>query len=589
MNIIRKYLNPFGIILGFFFGLVIMATPVFSQGQNFGTGTSSSIVGGSPTQWINCLTQTTTPCKRDSHQVTFNISNTGTVATLTAGNCSASDIGKNVFGINSVGAGSTNSFSATNNVTVTSCTPGTSFTIAGGSGTNNLSGSTGWIGTDDSPAINACIASAIAVQGKCYLPGATTAYYLKSGLTLVNQNTPFILGGDTMDTTRLVFPPFGITANIIQVQDTAATIENISIDNGALASVVCTNIGFLDNFQYTYRVRFSNWNCGAGGGYPCFDFTTDGIQASEIESFSCYDAVLDGATDMTFIRPNLHASHTGFHNFDTNTIIVGGTLVGGTNAELSDVQAAVFGSIWMIGVAKDVTGTGAHVVETVSGSNTYISNSMVGGGKNCDATPTNMTGINIVSGATVYITQSWICSSGSGVGVANAGTFVDQGGVTYPQIGASTYSGAGAANGKSVLSGAAYTNSTTGFTNVVGGSGQTFAWSVGVNQFLSVSCHLYYQAAATGGLNIEFTGPAAPTFVTYGLNDPNSATAFNSAVATAFGTSIGQAVTTATTNFDATVSFTMQNGATAGTVNLLAKSSAAANLTIQPGSYCQSQ
>lgn len=132
-----------------------------------------------------------------------------------------------------------------------------------------------------------------------------------------------------------------------------------------------------------------------------------------------------------------------------------------------------------------------------------------------------------------------------------------------------------------------YTNSTTGFTNVAGGN--TLQFPVLANTTYTATCHLYYQAAATGGLNIEFTGPASPTTVIYGLNDPSAATTFNGSVATAYSTSLGQVVTTAATNFDAIVSFALINGANAGTVNLLAKSSAAVQLQIQAGSFCRVQ
>ena len=130
---------------------------------------------------------------------------------------------------------------------------------------------------------------------------------------------------------------------------------------------------------------------------------------------------------------------------------------------------------------------------------------------------------------------------------------------------------------------AQYTNSTTGFTTV---GTPNIAFPVNANQTYTATCHLFYQAAATGGLNIQFTGPAAPTSVTYGLDDPSAATTFNSAVATAFSTSLGQVVGTAATNFDAIVSFCLINGANAGTVTLQAKSSAAVQLQIQTGSYC---
>jgi len=129
-----------------------------------------------------------------------------------------------------------------------------------------------------------------------------------------------------------------------------------------------------------------------------------------------------------------------------------------------------------------------------------------------------------------------------------------------------------------------YTNSTTSFTNVAGGN--TIQWAVKANTTYLATCHLYYQAAATGGLNIEFTGPASPTSVIYGLSLPIILGTANNSVATAYSTSLGTAVTTSGTNFDASVSFALQNGANAGTVNLLAKSSAAAQLQIQSGSFC---
>lgn len=130
---------------------------------------------------------------------------------------------------------------------------------------------------------------------------------------------------------------------------------------------------------------------------------------------------------------------------------------------------------------------------------------------------------------------------------------------------------------------AQYTNSTTGFTTI---GTPNFAFPVNANQTYTATVFLFYQAAATGGLNIQFTGPAAPTAVIYGLTLPVSASAFaGDSVATAFGSSLGSAVTTATTNFVAIVNFTLINGVNAGTVTLQAKSSAAAQLQIQIGSY----
>jgi hypothetical protein len=129
-----------------------------------------------------------------------------------------------------------------------------------------------------------------------------------------------------------------------------------------------------------------------------------------------------------------------------------------------------------------------------------------------------------------------------------------------------------------------YTNSTTTMSTVTG-----FSFPVNANTNYTAVCHLFYQSAATGGLNVQFIGPAAPTSVIYGLNSPLSATTFTNQVATAFTTSIGTAVTTAATNFDAIISFDLFNGANAGSVQLQAKSSAAVTLTIKAGSFCRIQ
>ena len=132
-----------------------------------------------------------------------------------------------------------------------------------------------------------------------------------------------------------------------------------------------------------------------------------------------------------------------------------------------------------------------------------------------------------------------------------------------------------------------YTNSTTSFTTVTGGN--TLQFSVEASTNYLVVCHLYYQAASTGGLNIQWTGPASPTAVAIGLNNPIALGTTDNSVATAFSTSLGNVVTTAATNFDAVVSLGLVNGVNAGTIVLQAKSSAAVQLQIQAGSYCQAQ
>lgn len=134
---------------------------------------------------------------------------------------------------------------------------------------------------------------------------------------------------------------------------------------------------------------------------------------------------------------------------------------------------------------------------------------------------------------------------------------------------------------------AAYSNSTIGFTNLAGSSGPNLAFPLAVNTAYHLSCSLTYQAAASGGLNIEFTGPAGFTQLNYTLTENIVAGgSTTSATANAYSTSQGNVVTTAATNFPATIALDVINGATAGTLQLLGKSSAAVALTVQPGSSC---
>lgn len=133
----------------------------------------------------------------------------------------------------------------------------------------------------------------------------------------------------------------------------------------------------------------------------------------------------------------------------------------------------------------------------------------------------------------------------------------------------------------------AYTNATTSATNVTG-----LSFALEVTTTYTLSCHLIYQAAATGGLNINFTGPGSPTKVTYGLNYFTTATAANSSATTGstFATVVGGTVIgTAATDFTADLNGAIINGANSGTLQLQAKSNAAVTLTIEAGSSCTLQ
>lgn len=302
----------------------------------------------------------------------------------------------------------------------------------------------GFIGTDDSAAINACMTSAIAAQGVCYLPGGTTYYYAKSAIFNTTTNgVPFEIAGDTMDITRIVFPPFAFNTNLVNIQATQGTMRDISFDPAPLGVNTANNTSASGalvqlNTFYSYRVRVNNWN--GNGTQPCIEFATDGVQPTELESSNCAVGVLIAATGISMFRPKLFGTVTGLRNFDASTNIYGGSLKGNTQALVSDSQGGV-GTVYLYGV--QFLAVGLSTITTVSGSTTWISGGIISGGKGCN-TSGNSGGINNVSGAVIYIQDAQLCSHGTGTTITNAGTIFDDGGNTFPTTGAGVYSGAGA-------------------------------------------------------------------------------------------------------------------------------------------------
>lgn len=143
-----------------------------------------------------------------------------------------------------------------------------------------------------------------------------------------------------------------------------------------------------------------------------------------------------------------------------------------------------------------------------------------------------------------------------------------------------------------ITSGTAYTNATTSFTSVAGGTGQTLSFAVEASTNYVMSCHVLWSAsAATAGPKFQFTGPASPTAVQYSVMQAVTATTDGTAGAVAFSTSLNAsgATVVATTNEPADIQFGLVNGTTAGTVVLQAAAQGTGTVTIQPGSYCQMQ
>ena len=143
------------------------------------------------------------------------------------------------------------------------------------------------------------------------------------------------------------------------------------------------------------------------------------------------------------------------------------------------------------------------------------------------------------------------------------------------------------------LSGA-YTNATTGFTNVCETAAclHTMGFPIANTQTLHMRCHLIYQVSATtDGIILTVTGPGTPSVLAQSFDWNTTLTAHsNSAITTAtYGTQIpttGVTTGTATTNFTAEYVVSVTNSTTAGTLQLQAKGVGTGTLTIQPGTYC---
>jgi len=139
---------------------------------------------------------------------------------------------------------------------------------------------------------------------------------------------------------------------------------------------------------------------------------------------------------------------------------------------------------------------------------------------------------------------------------------------------------------------AAYSNSTTGATNIVG-----LAFSVAAtSQPYLLHCHGRYQAASGGGLVLTLTGPSTPVLVGYDMRSTTTLsggapTDFRAAatLTTTYPTAIGGPVVTVSTDmpWDFDVSFI--NGSNPGTLQLQAQSSTAVALTIEAGAACTLQ
>jgi len=132
----------------------------------------------------------------------------------------------------------------------------------------------------------------------------------------------------------------------------------------------------------------------------------------------------------------------------------------------------------------------------------------------------------------------------------------------------------------------AYTNASTTFSNVTG-----LAFPINALQYMTVTCNITWQGSATTtGPKYQFTGPASPTAVAINLVSTVTTASQLALSATALSTALANTGTiTATTNFPDAITIAVENGTTAGTIQLQAAANGAGTLTIQPLSNCRKQ
>jgi hypothetical protein len=125
-------------------------------------------------------------------------------------------------------------------------------------------------------------------------------------------------------------------------------------------------------------------------------------------------------------------------------------------------------------------------------------------------------------------------------------------------------------------------------TAIFNGTGQA-GFLVQASTVYYGECDLSYQAAATGGFVLTWTGPASPTQMTYTIIEGTSASAtiYGSANGTSYTTALGGAIVTAATNFPIHIMFTLENGTTAGSlVPMFQSNTNTISTTAKRGSEC---
>lgn len=551
---------------------------------------AGGVVGGAPTKWVN-ITQSPYFAVDDGRDVLCGVTNT-TPNVTSAALFLPSDAGKEIYIYNS------NNGNAFTLGTISSVTD-TSDIVLSGNATQTVGTQQCHIGTNNYAAIHAAELALTAGQ-TLYFPVTNTGVYMWDNHQIFNSGifasstSPFTLMGDGQESTQLWFPPFATTATTSQVLGMAnntAYVHDFKVVPGPEVANSTSNQNFMASItgNPVENVRIDNF-VATSIPTACWASQIDGTTAINPVSKNCAVGLYDQWKTQSIIHGQFNGSVNGAKLFDFGGQLIGGT-ISCTGANCSAITNVAQGTpeAWQIlGVTIFGNGTGCAYTGAANTSAVFVGNNLG------NRLGTNTSDICLTAAsARAYSSHNSMFSQGTGFNYNNAGQLYKDGTDQMVQVGTAVYTGAGTVNGKTTLTGTAYANATNTFTVVVGGSGEPFLWNVDANDQLDVTCHLYYQSAATGGLNIEFTGPAGFTALHYSLLLPvTTGTApISSEASGAYSTSLGAAVGTAATDFDALVTFSVTNGATAGNVTLLARSqvTVANGLTIQPGSFCQSQ
>ena len=260
------------------------------------------------------------------------------------------------------------------------------------------------------------------------------------------------------------------------------------------------------------------------------------------------------------------------------------------NSSITD-NATLISTTEGISVAPTSTSQVGAIINNPTSTSVNIANFQVNGTNEAQIGNTGVLTLGAATGCTPG-SGGWFCS--------NEGTDVTPASTVFAMNGNSgDHGGHWSENGATiqhlpqafVLAGSAYTNATTTFSNVAGGSGPTLSFPVNASVSYTATCYIMWQGSATTtGPKFQWTGPASPTAVAASMHSPVTTTTYIDATATAFSSSMADTGTiTTATNFMAVVTIGLNNGTTAGTVTLQAAANGTGTLTIQPGSYCIAQ